>query len=211
MALEALQEAPAARVVGLLTTVTDAYDRISMHGVRRSLLRLQAEALDLPVWEVSLSPQSSNDEYEQRMRETLAELKAQGVDTIAFGDLFLEDIRAYREKMLQDTGFSALFPIWGRPTDRLAHEFIGKGHRSILVCVDPKAVPAHFAGRLYDAALLRELPPDVDPCGENGEFHTFAFDGPLFAHPVAFEKGEVVERDGFIFCDLIPVSQPLKT
>lgn len=204
MALAALREEPSVQIVGLLTTVTGAYDRVSMHGVRRSLLHRQAEALGLPLTEVSISPQASNEEYEDKMTEALLEIKARGITTIAFGDLFLEEIRAYRQRMLERIGFKGLFPIWGRPTAALAQEFINKGYRCVLVCVDPKALPASFAGRTFDEAFLRELPLGVDPCGENGEFHTFVYDGPLFAYPVTFRQGEVVERQGFVFCDLIP-------
>jgi len=207
MALEALREGLDLEVFGLLTTVTGAYDRVSMHGVQRSLLHRQARALGLPLFEVSLSPQSSNSEYEQKMGEVLTELKAQGVKAIAFGDLFLADIRAYRERMLQGIGLKGLFPLWGRHTTALARDFIRRGHRSIVVCVDSKALPSSFAGRVYDEPFLRELPAPVDPCGENGEFHTFAFDGPLFISPVAFRKGDVVEREGFVFCDLIPTEE----
>lgn len=204
MALEALSADPSVEIAGLLTTVTGAYDRISMHGVRRSLLHRQAKALGHRLWEVSLSPQSSDSEYEEKMRDALAELEREGVNAIAFGDLFLAEIRAYREKMLRSAGFEGVFPIWGRPTADLAREFIARGYRGVVVCVDPKIVPADFAGRMFDGLFLEELPPEVDPCGENGEFHTFVFAGPLFNRPVAFRKGDVVERQGFVFCDLIP-------
>lgn len=205
LALASLRAEPQVTVVGLLTTMTQEHDRIVMHGVRRELLRQQATSLGLPLREVILSQRSTNAEYEARMEQALQELRSQqGVDAIAFGDLFLEDIRAYRERLLERTGFRGLFPLWGHPTAELARDFIAKGYRAILICVDPKLVPSDFAGRLFDEALLRDLPPGADPCGENGEFHTFVFDGPLFAHAIAFRKGEVAERQGFVYCDLIP-------
>jgi uncharacterized protein (TIGR00290 family) len=188
----------------LITTVTDAYDRISMHGVRRELLARQAEVLGIPLVEVVIPPACVNDIYETRMAEAFAAAPLSGVDAVAFGDLFLEDVRAYREGRLADAGRRGLFPLWGRDTPALAREFLDAGFGATLVCVDPRALDPSFAGRRYDERLLAELPPSVDPCGENGEFHTFVHAGPIFRTPIACERGEVVERDGFVFCDLIP-------
>jgi len=194
------------RVAALLTTVTAEYDRISMHGVRRSLLRRQAESLGLPLEEVMISPGATNDEYETNMGGALAALRTRisGLDTVVFGDLFLADIRAYRERMLARLGLRGLFPLWLRDTRTLAHEFVRLGYRAVLVCVDAAQLAGAFAGREFDADLLRELPPDVDPCGENGEFHTFVYAGPGLREPVPHERGPLVVRDGrFVYCDLV--------
>jgi uncharacterized protein (TIGR00290 family) len=197
------------RVTALLTTVTGEYDRISMHGVRRTLLERQAASLGLPLEQVVISPGASNDEYEEKMAATLAALRARvpGLDTVVFGDLFLADIRAYRERMLARVGLRALFPLWLRDTRALAHDFVRLGYRAVLVCVDSHQLAADFAGREFDAELLRELPSGVDPCGENGEFHTFVYAGPGFRDPVRHERGPVVLRDrGFVYCDLVETS-----
>jgi uncharacterized protein (TIGR00290 family) len=186
----------------LITTVTEEYDRISMHGVRRSLLEAQARALGLPLVQVSIPPACVNDVYEARMAEAFASDALAGVEEVAFGDLFLEDVRAYRESRLAAAGKRALFPVWGRATDRLARSFVEQGFRAVLVCVDRRVLDASFAGREYDERLLAELPAGVDPCGENGEFHTFVYDGPVFREPIACKTGEVAEREGFVFCDL---------
>ncbi len=194
------------RVAALLTTVTAEYDRISMHGVRRSLLRRQAESLGLPLEEVMISPGATNDEYETNMGGALAALRTRisGLDTVVFGDLFLADIRAYRERMLARLGLRGLFPLWLRDTRSLAHEFVRLGYRAVLVCVDAAQLAAEFAGREFDADLLRDLPPAVDPCGENGEFHTFVYAGPGLREPVPHERGPLVVRDGrFVYCDLV--------
>jgi len=188
----------------LITTVTETYDRISMHGVRRELLARQAEALGRPLVEVVIPPACVNEIYEARMAEAFAAAPLSGVDAVAFGDLFLEDVRAYREGRLADAGKRGLFPLWGRETAALAREFLDAGFEAMLVCVDPRALDSAFAGRRYDERLLAELPPGVDPCGENGEFHTFVYAGPIFAEPIACETGEIVARDGFVFCDLTP-------
>jgi diphthamide synthase (EF-2-diphthine--ammonia ligase) len=190
-----------------LTTLTEGFDRVSMHGVRRELLLAQAKALDLPVYEVRIPQGASNEVYEGRMGAVVERMKGDGVKAVAFGDLFLEDIRAYREKMLAGTGIEPVFPLWGAPTAPLARRVIADGFRAVLTCVDPKAVSATFAGREYDEALLAELPPEADPCAELGEFHTFVYDAPNFAAPIAIEHGEVVERDGFVFADLLPASR----
>ena len=194
------------RVAALLTTVTAEYDRISMHGVRRSLLHRQAESLGLPLEEVLISPGATNDDYETNMGGALAALRTRisGLDTVVFGDLFLADIRAYRERMLARLGLRGLFPLWLRDTRSLAHEFVRLGYRAVLVCVDAVQLAAEFAGREFDADLLRDLPPDVDPCGENGEFHTFVYAGPGLREPVSHERGPLVVRDGrFVYCDLV--------
>jgi uncharacterized protein (TIGR00290 family) len=202
LALDALQADASVRVVGLITTVTAGYERISMHGVRRTLLAVQAAAAGLPLIEARIPVRASNDVYEAAFAEALAPVRARGVRCVAFGDLFLADVRAYRERQLAALGMRPMFPLWMRDTGVLAREFIARGFEAVLVCVDPTKIDRSFAGRLFDAALLRDLPADADPCGENGEFHTFVFNGPGFAGPVAVRIGPVVERDGFVFCDL---------
>jgi uncharacterized protein (TIGR00290 family) len=187
----------------LITIITDAYDRISMHGVRRELLVRQAEALGLPLVEVVIPPACVIEIYEARMAEAFAVAPLSGIEAVAFGDLFLEDVRAYREERLAAAGKRGLFPLWGRDTAGLAREFLDAGFEARLVCIDPHVLDPSFAGRRYDERLLAELPPSVDPCGENGEFHTFVHVGPIFAAPIACKRGEVVERDGFVFCDLL--------
>jgi len=206
LALREIQSDGRYRVAALLTTVTAGYDRISMHGVRRTLLRRQAESLRLPLEEVVISPGASNDEYEGNMEAALAALRTRiaGLDTVVFGDLFLADIRAYRERMLARIGMRGLFPLWLRDTRALAHEFVRLGYRAVLVCVDAGALGAEFAGREFDAHLLHDLPREVDPCGENGEFHTFVYAGPGLRQPVRHERGPVVARDArFVYCDLV--------
>jgi|SRR5665213_1265202 len=204
MALHALHASGDCRVTALLTTITEEYDRISMHGVRRVLLERQAELLGLPLHAVLIPPQCINATYEARMKEALARHSAQGVHCVAFGDIFLEDLRVYREKNLAQVGMSALFPIWRRDTRELAQEFVRLGFRAIAVCVNPRVLDASFAGRELDASFFADLPPTVDPCGENGEFHSFVFDGPVFKTPIACHVGEKVLREGFCFCDLLP-------
>jgi len=190
------------RVVALLTTVTSGYERISMHGVRRSLLVQQAQRLDLTLHEVRIPPQCVNLDYEEQMSQALLSMKRRGVCRVAFGDIFLQDLREYRERNLARVGMTAIFPIWKRDTRQLVQDFCAMGFRAIAVCIDSKALPREFAGRELDQEFFRDLPPGVDPCGENGEFHTFVYDGPIFSSAVAVERGEVVERDGFYFCDL---------
>jgi diphthamide synthase (EF-2-diphthine--ammonia ligase) len=175
-----------------------------MHGVRRELLARQAEVLDLPLVEVVIPPACVNEIYEARMAEAFAAAPLSGVDTVAFGDLFLEEVRAYREERLTAGGKRGLFPLWGRDTTALAQDFLDAGFEATLVCIDPRALDPSFAGARYDERLLSELPPDVDPCGENGEFHTFVHAGPIFGNPIACATGDLVERDGFVFCDLLP-------
>jgi uncharacterized protein (TIGR00290 family) len=194
------------RIAALLTTVTGDYDRISMHGVRRTLLERQAASLGLPLEQVVISPGATNDEYEGTMAATLEALRHRvpGLDTVVFGDLYLADIRLYRERMLARIGMRALFPLWLRDTRALAHEFVFLGYRAVLVCVDADQLAGAFAGREFDAELLRDLPSNVDPCGENGEFHTFVYAGPGFRHVVRHERGPVVLRDRrFVYCDLV--------
>ncbi|MGH8985425.1 MAG: ATP-binding protein [Acidimicrobiia bacterium] len=188
----------------LITTVTDTYDRISMHGVRRELLARQAVTLGIPLVEILIPPTCPNGVYEARMAQAFASPPLSAVAAVAFGDLFLEDVRAYREERLATGGKQGLFPLWGRDTSELAREFIAAGFEAIIVCLDPRTLDRSFAGRRYDEQLLADLPPSVDPCGENGEFHTFVYAGPIFAEPIACATGEIVERDGFVFCDLTP-------
>jgi uncharacterized protein (TIGR00290 family) len=175
-----------------------------MHGVRRALLERQAESLGLPLHAVLIPPQCTNTIYEERMREALVLHLAHNTRTAAFGDIFLEDLRVYRERNLAPLGMDALFPIWKRDTRELAREFLRLGFRAITACVDPRVLDASFAGRLLDASFFADLPAEADPCGENGEFHTFVFDGPIFKTPIGFRVGEKVVRDGFCFCDLLP-------
>jgi uncharacterized protein (TIGR00290 family) len=207
MALHTLLRQTEYRVVSLLTTVTEGYERISMHGVRRELLQRQAQSIGLPLHEVRIPPECVNATYEARMEEALRVHHEKGVRKVAFGDIFLEDLRVYREKNLARMGMTALFPIWKRDTRELIRFFHAQGFRAVAACIDPRVLPPGFAGRELDAAFFEELPPNVDPCGENGEFHTFVFDGPIFQSPVLFRTGEVVERNSFLFCDLLPVEE----
>jgi uncharacterized protein (TIGR00290 family) len=192
------------RIVALLTTVTEGYDRISMHGVRRELLVRQAESIGLPLHEVRIPPQCVNPIYEARMEEALRLFYNQGVRKVAFGDIFLEDLRAYREKNLTRIAMTAIFPLWKRDTRELIRFFHQQRFRAIAACVDSKVLDPSFAGRELDDSFFRDLPPHADPCAENGEFHTFVFDGPIFQSPIPIRTGEVVNRDGFVFCDLLP-------
>lgn len=191
-------------VVGLLTTVNTTADRVAMHAVRRVLLEAQAESLGLPVHVVELPWPCPNEIYERRMSEAVCAATDAGVEHMVFGDLFLADIRAYREQQLAGTGLSPVFPLWQRPTDVLAREMLDAGMRAVVTCVDPSLAPAEIAGRWYDADLLGDLPASVDPCGENGEFHTFVVDGPGFRNPLDVTVGDIVERDGFVFADVVP-------
>ena len=205
-ALGVARARPDLEITALLTTVTDEYARVSMHGVREELLRAQARAVGLPLVEVRIPAPCPNAVYEARMAEGLSRAAAEGVDTVVFGDLYLADIRAYREEKLSAIGFRAEFPLWKRDTTELAHEMIASGLRAVLTCVDPRRVPRELAGREFDARLLDELArlPGVDPCGENGEFHTFAHAGPPLSLAVPIQVGEIVERDGFVFADVLP-------
>jgi uncharacterized protein (TIGR00290 family) len=202
-ALHLLRRQPGIELVGLLTTLNTEFQRVAMHGTRRAVLEAQAEAAQLPLWVVPLPWPCSNAIYEQLMREACDRAIREQVDAIAFGDLFLPDIRAYRETQLKPTGLEPLFPLWEIPTDSLAREMIAGGLRAKLVCVDKKQLPGSFAGRDFDAALLNDLPPEIDPCGERGEFHTCVNDGPMFAVPVNLEAGEIVDRDGFVYADFL--------
>lgn len=204
LALQAIQQEGRYHIAALLTTITSEYDRVSMHGVRRVLLHQQAASLGLPLTEVAIPPRSSNAIYERAMRTTLDEFRAQGIRHVAFGDIFLEDLRAYREHRTAACGLACLFPIWKRDTAALARRFIDDGFKAVVVCVDPKVLDAAFAGRPFDDGLLADLPVGVDPCGENGEFHTFVWGGPVFRHPVPVSVGPIVERDGFVYCDVRP-------
>jgi len=200
--LHLLRRDPAVEVVALVTTLNEAFDRVAMHAVRRELLEAQAESAGLPLWTVPLPWPCSNEQYEARMRGLCARAVGEGVEAMAFGDLFLADIRAYREKQLAGTGLEPLFPLWQIPTAQLARDMIAAGLRAKITCVDPKVLSREFAGRDFDAAFLADLPPAVDPCGENGEFHSFVYEGPMFSKPIQLLTGEIVERDGFVFADL---------
>ena len=205
LALDALRRDSRYQLAGLLSTVNREYGRISIHGVRESLLDAQAARLDLPLYKVKLSARSSNEEYEQAMGIMLMEIKGQGIGHVAFGDLFLEDIRRYREAQLTRLGIHGVFPLWLKPTPALAREFMSRGFKAALCCVDGEVLGPEFAGREYDAALLADFPASVDPCGENGEFHTFVYGGPVFATPLHITRGERVTREGrFHYCDLLP-------
>ncbi|HVZ74835.1 MAG TPA: ATP-binding protein [Polyangia bacterium] len=203
-ALHVLREAGEVEVVGLLTTLNEAYERVAMHAVRATLLRAQAAAAGLPLTEVPLPWPCSNEQYEAAMNRAHADAKRAGIEVVAFGDLFLEDVRRYREEKMAGTGLRPIFPLWGEPTDALARRMIAGGLRARVTCVDPRQLAPAFAGRAFDEDLLRDLPAGVDPCGERGEFHSFAHAGPMFARPIAVRVGEVVERDGFVFADLLP-------
>jgi uncharacterized protein (TIGR00290 family) len=207
MALHMLLKKNEFHIAALLTTVTEGYERISMHGVRRELLKRQAQSIGLPLHEVRIPPQCVNPIYEARMEEALRIHLEKGIRKVAFGDIFLEDLRAYREKNLARIGMSAIFPIWKRDTRELIRAFHADRFRAVAVCVDSKVLDPSFAGRELDESFFRDLPPHADPCGENGEFHTFVFDGPIFQSPIPARTGEIVNRDGFIFCDLLPAME----
>ena len=203
MTLYELKRQPQFDVVALITTVTENYDRISMHGVRRTLLHQQAASLGIPLEEVSISPQASNEEYEANMGTTFIKYREQGIRKVAFGDIFLEDLKEYRENQLGQLQLECLFPIWKRETRELVETFIDLKFRAFTSCVDPNVLDKTFAGRLIDAEFVASLPEGVDPCGENGEFHSFVFDGPIFKFPIPVTTGEIVSRDSFLFCDLV--------
>ena len=210
-ALHIAQRDDAVEVVGLLTTMNTDADRVALHAVRRELVAAQAERLGLPLYTVEIPSPCPNDVYESRMAAAVATAVADGVDRVIFGDLFLTDVRAYRERALADSGMAPSFPLWGRSTDELAPEMIGAGVRAVITCVDPAQVPSEFVGRAFDADLVADLPDGVDPCGERGEFHTFVWDMPGFASPIPINVGEVVKRDGFVFCDVesfAPLGEP---
>jgi uncharacterized protein (TIGR00290 family) len=200
-ALHLLRQDPNIELCGLLTTLNEEFQRVAMHGTRRAVLEAQARAAGLPLWVVPLPWPCSNEIYEQRMAAACQRAVDERIDAVAFGDLFLADVRAYRETQLKPTGLEPLFPVWQIPTDELAREMIAAGLRARLSCIDSKQLPGSFAGREFDAELLRDLPPGTDPCGERGEFHTCVYAGPMFSAPIAIETGEIVERDGFVFAD----------
>jgi uncharacterized protein (TIGR00290 family) len=202
-ALHEVRQDPSVTITGLLVTVNQAADRVAMHAVRRSLIEAQADRLGLPLHLVEIPSPCPNDVYERRMDEAMGEAARLGVDGVVFGDLFLEDVRAYRERALAECPVRPLFPLWGRATGELAHEMIAGGVQAVLTCVDPARLPASFAGRPFDEELLSDLPADVDPCGERGEFHTFVWDAPGFTSPIDVRTGAIVTRDGFVFCDVL--------
>ena len=203
LALHELKKDPEIEIVSLLSTVTEGYNRVSMHGVRRALLEAQVEALNLPLQVMEIPKDCTNEDYERLMGTVMRGFAAEGVTAAVFGDLFLEDIRSYREARLAQIGLEALFPVWGRPTMALAESFIALGFKAIITCVDTDLLSGRFAGRKYDRQLLADLPPAVDPCGENGEFHTFVYDGPILNQRISVCRGEIILRDGrFMYCDL---------
>jgi len=201
-ALHLLRQSRECEVAALLTTVNEKFRRVAIHGFREDLLDRQAQRAGLPLWKIDLPFPCSNEEYETRMSAACARAVREGFTGIAFGDLFLEDIRAYRIAKLAGTGLEPIFPVWGIPTDRLAEEMMAGGLRARLTCVDPRKLPAEFAGREWDRALLNELPAAVDPCGENGEFHTFCWAGPMFSAPLPVQAGERIMRDGFSYAEM---------
>jgi uncharacterized protein (TIGR00290 family) len=203
-ALHLLRQNPEYEVVALLTTINQPFNRVAMHGFRESLLDQQAEAAGLPLWKVPLPWPCSNEHYESAMATACARAVDEGLHGIAFGDLFLEDVRAYRIEKLASTGLVPLFPCWGLPTQELARTMIASGLQARLTCVDPRQLNPSFAGRSFDAEFLADLPPTADPCGERGEFHSFVHAGPMFSHTISIRAGETVERDGFIYADLLP-------
>jgi uncharacterized protein (TIGR00290 family) len=200
-ALHLLRLQPDIEIVGLLTTINAEFNRVAMHGTRRAILEAQASAADLPLWDVPLPWPCSNEVYEQPMAKACQRAIDDDIQAIAFGDLFLRDVRTYREQQLISTGIEPLFPLWDIPTRELARAMIAGGLRAKLVCVDPRQLDPSFAGREFDTELLHDLPSTVDPCGERGEFHSCVYDGPMFSHPVELEPGEIVNRDGFIYAD----------
>jgi uncharacterized protein (TIGR00290 family) len=202
-ALHLLRQRPDIEVVALLTSFNSAAGRVAMHAVRRTLVDAQAARTGIPQWSVDLPWPCSNAEYEERMRGVCQRAVAEGITAVAFGDLFLQDIRDYRERQLQGTGLEPLFPVWEIPTAKLARDMIAAGVKAKITCVDPAQVDRSFAGRDFDRTLLDSLPSSVDPCGENGEFHTFVYDAPVFSRPIEVRMGEIVERDGFVFADVI--------
>jgi uncharacterized protein (TIGR00290 family) len=205
-ALHSVRQSGEVEIAGLLTTVSSQFGRIAMHGVREALLDAQAEALGLKCWKVPIPWPCSNAIYEEEMFRALREAQTEGVTHVVFGDLFLADLRAYREARLAQIGMQGLFPLWLRDTAQLAREMLASGLKAVLTCIDPRKLSPRFAGRIFDAALLADLPAGVDPCGENGEFHTFASAGPMFGRPIEVDVGETVEREGFVFADLLPRS-----
>jgi uncharacterized protein (TIGR00290 family) len=211
LTLSEILERGSHRVTALLTTVTEVYDRVSMHGVRRVLLEQQAARLGLPLRVIHIPPQASNEVYQARMQTAFDLYRTSGVTAVGFGDLFLADIRRYREEWLAGLGMRAIFPLWHQDTRTLAGRFIDQGWKAVVTCVDSRVLGRSFSGRPFDHQFLTDLPTTVDPCGENGEFHTFVHDGPLFPEPVSFVPGDVVHRDLWYFCDLVPAPTPPET
>lgn len=207
-ALDVARQQDEVEIVALLSTLNAKFARVAMHGVREELLDAQAAALGLRLVKIPLPWPCPNEFYEQAMAQAMQQARAEGISCVVFGDLFLEDIRKYREEKLAATGIRPLFPLWRLDTARLAREMVNAGLRAKLTCVDPSKLPAHFAGRTFDDSLLDELPEAVDPCGENGEFHTFAYEGPMFSKAIGVKAGEVVERDGFVYADVLPAEIP---
>jgi uncharacterized protein (TIGR00290 family) len=203
-ALHLLRQQPDIEIAALITTFNGEADRVAMHAVRRELVEAQAERIGIPLWPVEIPWPCPNEEYERRMQSVCRRALDEKIFAIAFGDLFLQNIRDYRERQLQGTGLKPLFPLWKIPTDQLAREMLAAGVKAKLTCVDSSRLGKSFAGRDYNLALLQELPPGIDPCGENGEFHTFVYDAPVFSRPIRVRSGEVIERDGFVFADLLP-------
>ena len=202
--LHLLRQMPDVQVVALITTFNSTANRVAMHAVRRALVEAQVERTGIPLWAVELPWPCSNLNYEEQMRSVCERATAEGITAVAFGDLFLQDIRDYRVRQLQGTGLEPLFPVWQIPTEQLGRDMIAAGLKAKLTCVDPSKLAKSFAGRDYDLPLLQALPAGVDPCGENGEFHTFVYDAPVFSRPIGVQSGEVVERDGFVFADFLP-------
>jgi len=202
--LHLLRQNPEVQVVALLTSFNAEANRVAMHAVRRALVETQAARIGIPLWAVDLPWPCSNAEYEDRMRAVCQRASTENITAVAFGDLFLQDIRDYRERQLQETGLEPLFPVWQIPTEQLGRDMIAAGLKARITCVDPSKLEKEFAGRDYDLDLLRALPAGVDPCGENGEFHTFVYDAPVFASAIGVETGEIIERDGFVFADVVP-------
>ena len=205
IALYEIQKGKKYEIISLLTTVTEGYDRVSLHGVPRILVEQQAQSLGLPIKEVFIPKVCSNEEYESRMKETLVRFKQAGVSLVVFGDVFLEEVRKYRENNLSKLGMKGLFPIWGRDTAELTRSFIALGFQAITTCIDTRVLDKRFVGRIIDESFLVQLPPKVDPGGENGEFHSFVFDGPIFRDRIAYKLGKQVLRGAFYFCDLLPI------
>lgn len=202
--LHVLRQQPNLEVVALLTTFNSQADRVAMHAVRRALVEAQSERTGIPLWPVELPWPCSNQDYEDRMRAACQQATAAGITAVAFGDLFLQDVRDYRIRQLQGSGLEPLFPVWQIPTNQLSQEMIAAGVKAKITCVDPSKLAKSFAGQDYDSRLLQSLPPEIDPCGENGEFHTFVYDAPVFSRPIAVRTGEIVERDNFVFADVLP-------
>jgi uncharacterized protein (TIGR00290 family) len=205
-ALHTLRQDPAYRVAALLTTVNEQFDRVAIHGFREELLELQAASVGLPIWKIPLPYPCSNEAYESRMQAACVRAVQEGFKAVAFGDLFLEDIRAYRIAHLDGTGLEPVFPIWGMPTDQLAQTMVASGLRARITCLDPRKLSSSFCGRVFDAGFLTDLPASVDPCGERGEFHSFAYAGPMFSRPIDVEHTHNVEREGFVYGDLVLAS-----